>query len=222
MKSEINKNYLWDKSESDAEIERLENLLQGFAMQEFEAPILPQKTFDFQPKQSKLRFYFPFAFAASLLLAVLLGVWFLNTGKPNSSNEVTFNKSNEIPQNKVSQPTLPVENFDKPVEKVVKPSEKIIVQKTNFVKEIAKETKPSEKEVYQIEKAVFMPKKRVEPMKKVENNKSEIVLTDEEIKAYETLKLALSITSNKLKIVKEKIDNTEQNSAENNKKADTK
>jgi hypothetical protein len=214
MKSEINENYLWEKSESDAEIEKLENLLQGFALKESEAPILPQKTFDFQPKTSKFGVFFKFAFATSVVFAVLVGVWFLNSDKPNISDEFIAENTPEIPQNVDSKPSLPVENLPKTVEKVAQNNEKVFVEKANFVKTTTKETKPSEKEVYQVEKTVFVPKKQTEPIKKVENNQAEVVLTDEEKKAYETLKLALSITGDKLKIVKEKIDNAEQNSAD--------
>ncbi len=191
----MNEDYLYNKIGEDAEIESLENLLQEFRQQNTLAPKLPASIAIFQPKPQRKVFRYAFAIAASLLIAVTIGIWskLLNTEikivadkievKENPKDEVvSINIEPKMPENVVFNP-------------INKPNRKQITQ-TKFV-----------------QKAVFNDvepkvKRQIQP-KKVLRTKQSVELTDEEKFAYEQLKLALSITGSNLKTVKEKIDNDE-------------
>ena len=63
-----------------------------------------------------------------------------------------------------------------------------------------------QKQNFRVQKLIYKPKAKAQ--------KNEIVkLTEEEKEAYEKLMLALSITSSKLKIVKDKVQNTDEQTA---------
>jgi hypothetical protein len=215
MKSEINKNYLWDKTESDAEIENLENLLQGFRLQESEAPSLPQKIVNIQPQIRRKSFYKQFALAASLIFAVLLGIWFLYPNKNNVSNEIV--KQNDVPK---SLQSVPKEEIAVPEQ--INDVPEIVLSGKKPLNAVPKQLNATPKRVLADKKPLNYIAEQKKPREKVKKDKAEIVLTKEEVEAYEKLKLALSITGEKLRIVKDKIDNTEENAVQINKKSDTK
>ncbi|MCU0238917.1 MAG: hypothetical protein MUC29_05705 [Pyrinomonadaceae bacterium] len=214
MKSEINKNYLWDKTESDAEIENLENLLQGFRLQESEAPILPQKIVNIQPQIRRKSFYKQFALAASLIFAVLLGIWFLYPNKNNVSNEI-------VKQNDVPKPLQSIPKEEIAVPEQINSVPKIVLSSKKPLNAVPKQFNATPKRFLADKKPLNYIAEQQKPKEKVKKDKAEIVLTKEEVEAYEKLKLALSITGEKLKIVKDKIDNTEENAVQINKKSDT-
>ncbi len=67
------------------------------------------------------------------------------------------------------------------------------------------------KQNYKIQKLIYKPKSKT---RKIKNNQF-VKLTEEEKAAYEKLMLALSITSSKLKIVKDKVQNLDDQTAIN-------
>ncbi len=189
----MNEDYLWDKTGSDAEIEKLENALLEFRYTETPAPlIIPEKVFTVE-KTSKRGFFnlslaFSFASCAAFVL-ILLGVWFLVSNR-NAENISDLSKP-ITPETKIVLPNqqdkiISPEEFTNSSEKTEKPK---------FIK--AKNPNSENK---------IAPQKAVVIKRKGEKPKAETLeLTAEEKYAYDQLMLALSITSSKLKIVKEKV-----------------
>jgi hypothetical protein len=207
----MNEDYLYNKTGEDAEIENLENLLKDFRLQNTTAPMLRANVAVFQPKPRRKVFRYSFAIAASLLIAVTIGVWakFSKTEnnfvadkmefkevKENPKDEVVFisvepKNTGNVVFNPINQPNRKFEN------KLIIPAK--FIQKAVFIKNVPK------------------LKRQTQP-EKVLQIKQSVEITDEEKFAYEQLKLALSITGANLKTVKEKIDNKEvETSAFNNK-----
>lgn len=180
--------YLWNKKGNDAEIERLENALQGFRYQPTAPPVIPQEILQIEekPKFSFFPKIFRFAFAGMACLAVLtisLGIWL----------SFSTNKIEEVGE--ITSPLVEPINVNNPV-KIVSHSPNVEVgstkqAETRLIKVRAnKAPKPT--------KTVFQTK-----VNKVKTNKSD-KLTEEEKDAYNQLILALSITGSQLKEVKDK------------------
>lgn len=184
----MNEDYLWNKAGNDAEIENLENLLSQFRYQETSAPnILPEKVSEIE-KSPKRRFFslsFAFSFASSVaILLILFGVWFQISNK-TPENIADLSKS-ITPEIKI---VLPIEQ-----EKITLPEDFVKTsERPKFTK--AKSSEPKNA----AQKTIFIKKKGEKP--KAET----LELTEEEKFAYDQLMLALSITSSKLKMVKEKV-----------------
>jgi hypothetical protein len=189
--------YLWDKTGNDAEIERMENALLAFRCPQNDAPKIPNNVLSF--KKAPPRKFFPVfrALAASFVLAfVLIGVWFYFDSKPETAQHKIFEnpaqKDVSEKQNKIEFPTTEQVSTDEKFEKRIEKSE----PKTN-------------KQNYKIQKLIYKPKP-----KKAEKNQI-LKLTAEEKAAYEKLMLALSITGSKLKIVKDTVQNLNEQTAIN-------
>jgi hypothetical protein len=204
----MNEDYLYNKTGEDAEIENLENLLKDFRLQNTKAPMLPANIAIFQPKPRRKVFRYAFAIAASLLIAIMIGVWAKFSKIENNfvadSIEVKENQKDEVVSVNI-EPKKPENVVFNPINKPNRKFENKRITPTKF-----------------IQKAVFQnvnlkSRIKIQPTK-VLPNKQIFNFTDEEKFAYEQLKLALSITGSNLKTVKEKIDNKEvESSALNNK-----
>ncbi len=205
----MNENYLWDKTGEDAEIEHLENVLQAFRQKESLAPILPKNQVAQVRKTSRKVFRFALAAAACLLITLFsLGIWrqFSNLKDASVSNV-------NIPKPDVVTPNLK-DNFEQPAP----------------IKIVDKKPAPKPKRFFEpvshvIPTFTYQPAPRIEQKKFVKKRKQvqkDIELTKDEQFAYDQLKLALSITSEKLNIVKEKIDSSQENNSAINKKVITK
>lgn len=213
----MREDYLWDKSGEDAEIERLENVLQAFRFKENAAPAIPFKVSEFvkeSKESSEKRFsrrrVLPLALAAACA-AIAFGVWFQITKNVIKTAEIAAetNKS----QNETVAPQIT--GVEKPAEKssgsAVKTIEK--TKRTENVKEVfdAKVSK-----IRRVVSPNISPNNRPRTMKleaaqpqSVKTAESIARLTDEERYAYRQLMLALSITSSKLKLVKDKAESVE-------------
>jgi hypothetical protein len=201
----MNEDYLWDKTGSDTEIEKLEQALKIFRYEETAAPVIHAKILPFVKKESS-RKSFPFlrAIAACLALAsISLGVWILFSNAKNEIAGDTLQNSVMItetinPLEQISEDRVPVqpETEDKPA-----------FTKTLFIE---KNSKPKNLPVSKSDFRNKKPKKK----SKTENAEKIVRLTEEEKYAFEQLMLALSITSSKLKIVKEKVDSAEIQTAD--------
>ena len=179
----MNDEYLWDKTGSDTEIEGLENELKAFRYQETVAPRIPVRAFSLPEKKSSgfWRFGFAFAFAAAAII-LLSGAWLL---LPEDGSAV-----NDVAVNGVQFQSLPLANIPEigTATAVKNPEPK---PERNFVKiSIANRT-------------AVRPVRAV--AKKLLNENPPVRLTPEEKYAYDQLMLALSITSSKLKIVKDTV-----------------
>jgi hypothetical protein len=224
----MNKDYLFDKTGEDAEIENLENLLQGFRRKNTTAPRLPVKVMVFPNKTRQKTFKYAFAIAASLLITFMLGLFALNIGKKDVQNDNL--SENNAPQTFKSIPeeqkTVPQTILTAPEDKNNAPQVfKTTLQKKNTTLQKFK-TALQEKSIapekiltaQNVNKYALAKQKSVKTIPQIKVK----TLTDEEKFAYEQLKLALSITGSKLKIVKEKIYNAEDFNSVVNKKTVTK
>lgn len=195
----MKEDYLWDKTgAADPEIERLENALAVFRYQETEPPVLPAKIVPFERKQPRGFFRLAFAFAGcAALVAVCLGVWFqFSSGKVDVAKNSTETIAPQINE-KIADETVVKKPADLIVKKV-EVSKQSSEPKTTKTRKIATATVPQEKTVAQ----------------NISVKNTAVKLTKDEKYAYDQLMLALSITGSKLKLVKDKIDNVEEQTAD--------
>jgi hypothetical protein len=193
MKTE---DYLWDKTGEDPEIESLENALAVFRYKETAPPEMPAKVLPFTQKKEAPRSFFRFAYAAAACLAfvaVALGVWF------------------QISNNKIEVAAInPLETIAPQTEN--KPSDEIFAAETNesnTSETNIETTKPNvARKIVKIKKPIY--KNRFVARNTKAKGADADKLTKEEKYAYNQLMLALSITSSKLKLVSDKIENTEK------------
>jgi hypothetical protein len=201
----MNEEYLWDKTGEDAEIEKLENALRAFRYKENAPPALPAKIVPFTKQAEKAlpqkRGNFRFAFALAACAAFVffgLSVWTrissekFETAKTGSS-EIKAETPREMQNNQEIQENI------------------VSISETNKIDSPKKSVQPKAVKI----KAVAAPKTRSSKLvaKNSEAKKPPVKLTEEEQYAYDQLMLALSITSSKLKIVKDKVEGIEQRTA---------
>ena len=208
----MKEDYLWDKTGSDPEIERLENALAAFGYKEIAPPMLPTISANVLPfKKEPARRIFPLVCAAAACLAFLaVGLGIL---LPAFMSETTNQESA-----KTIEPAKPVVSInDSDVEKspddAVKNPEVSIAGKTENSKPFAKSKIVKARRDIQpdIQPVVYRKEAKSARVKIV---KAEIQLTAEERYAYDQLRLALSITSSKLKLVKNKVEGVEEKTVE--------
>jgi hypothetical protein len=198
----MKEDYLWDKTGEDPEIEKLENALAVFRYKETAPPALPAKVLPFRKEESRQpqrRRIFAYAMAAAACLAfgvIALGVW-MQILKNNA--EIPANLTETAKTEIVLPPPEPPVvdgHFVSPVDDVENPkrfpARKIAAIRRNIpVKISRKETKTGNV-------------RAAKPSEK---------LTKEEQYAYDQLMLALSITSSKFRLVKDKIEGIEEKNA---------
>lgn len=183
----MNEDYLWNKTGDDAETKRLEEVLTVFRYQESEAPALPVAKAA-NSKSSVWKLSFAFSFATCVAAVILLNVWFQNSNGDLASLENSPAVPAEAgiqPQTESGEDRTNVSSFDKD--------------------ENAHRTTGRNARVRR--SVSLIPRKRT-----VENSADPLnaaKLTKEEKYAYDQLMLALSITTEKLKIVQDKIHGVE-------------
>jgi hypothetical protein len=185
----MKEDYLWNKTGSNAEIERLETALAVFRFDAKEPPI-PQARVLSLPEKPFYRFFkfgFAFAFAVSVIVVLSLVWLFASANKPigRSESAKADGPQNSPMASRAGAPSTPV----------VEPP----ASSRSFIK---------------IRQIASTPKRHVSIVaRKIENRGQPEKLTPEEKYAYSQLMLALSITSNELKIVKDKINGREERNA---------
>jgi len=197
----MKEDYLWDKSGAiDPEIERLENALAVFRYVETDAPALPAKIIPFERKKPSGFFRLAFAFAACAAFVIIsLGVWFQFS---NKNFEVAKDSTKTIAPSvieKIADET-PVGKPDDSIVRIVETPKQSV--KRNVVK--IKKSVP----------AIDRQNKTI--ARNIEDKKPTVKLTKEEKYAYDQLMLALSITSSKFKMVKDKVESVEEQKAVRN------
>lgn len=191
----MKEDYLWDKTGAvDPEIERLERALAVFRYQETEAPALPAKIIPFERKTPRNFFRLAFAFAACAVVAIfLLGAWLqISSNKIEIVKHSTEKIAPQIDE-KVADETAVEQPDDSIVKKIKIPKQLVgrkIIKARNVVQPIVRQNKLIAQNV------------------KVQ--KLTVRLTKEEKFAYDQLMLALSITSSKFKLVKDKVEGVEE------------
>ena len=201
----MKEDYLWDKTGSDPEIEKLETALRAFRYEETAPPAIPAKVLPFVKKEPA-RKTFPLLRAVAACLAltsISLGVWILIS---NTKNEI----AGDVLQKSVVEPEFV--NPIKPATETVPPAKPKEEVKPTFQKTLYIEPKSSPKSLL-VSKSGSKNAGHNSTNRRIKNTKKDIRLTEEEKHAYEQLMLALSITSTKLKLVKEKIDGEENQAA---------
>jgi len=192
----MKEDYLWNKTGEDPEIERLENALAVFRYQETAPPALPAKIIPFERNTPRGFFRLAFAFAVCVAVAIIsLGVWL-----QISSDKIEVVKDSI----KTIAPQIAKKLVD---ETSVKKSNDSIVEKVKIQKQTA-------------ERKIIKVRKVVQPIvgqnkliaRNVKVKKPTVRLTKEEKFAYDQLMLALSITSSKFKLVRDKVEGVEMES----------
>ena len=210
----MNEKYLWDKTGEDAEIEFLEKTLQTFRSFRTHAPGLPAKIIRFAPpaaptfSANKPRRVLSFAFAAAACLAAAFFVFAALSGSFYSIPPIAAVAAKQPNAPQILNGEIKTVNNAPPVKKrddkyqysAVSINKKAASPK-HFIERNAVKTK-------YIAPAANLNKefaaRRTAPDKNLN-------LTGEEKFAYNQLMLALSITSSKLKIVKDKAENDGKN-----------
>ncbi|CAN5351713.1 hypothetical protein BH10ACI2_BH10ACI2_11840 [soil metagenome] len=182
----MNEDYLWDKTCSDAEIEGLENMLSAFRYRETEAPGLPAVNIvSVVEKAPWWRFSLGFAFAGAMAFVVMgAGLFWL------------------IPRYNAEVSTVRKEISGRAIETPVGNNVPTTERSFSSVP-VSKTVSAQPRAVKQVVHTAFRPQRTVAKEEKVEVKD----LTKEEKFAYNQLLLALSITSSKLKVVQDTIDN---------------
>jgi hypothetical protein len=190
--------YLWDKKGEDKEIEQMETALKSFRYQPISAPLLPVKVLQIEekPKFSFFTNYFRLAaasFACLLVMIVGAGIYLnISRSKFQTVAEVSQPIANPIKVEVLNSPPdiAPIIKTPTITQPVVKKSVTSTFEPT---------VKPT--------KIAFR-----QTASKVRPNKA-IKLTAEEKDAFDKLMLALSITGETLKEVKDKANSIEETTA---------
>lgn len=200
----MKEDYLWDKTGADAEIEKLETALRVFRYEETAAPAIPAKVLPFVKKEVPRRdLAFLRAIAACLAFALISsGMWLLI---PNSADEIIQIESQNADTKKEN--IIPVDSTFEPKDKIEKDSKSFDEPKIKQTKFPEWKLKPKALKIRN--SASSISEQTVIEARRNKNIKQPVRLTKEEKYAYDQLMLALSITSSKLKLVKEKIDGAE-------------
>ncbi|MEP7076053.1 MAG: hypothetical protein ABI878_09590 [Acidobacteriota bacterium] len=182
----MKKDYLWNKTGSDAGVEQLEDALATFRYQTNEPPALPATLLVLPEKRSFGFFTLGLVFAVSLVvIASIVWMRFATIGSPNERSVVA--KQGDI-QN---LPITPIE------------SNPPVVETPGIEKHFVKTVQP-----------IRIPTKRIHTVaRRSESKPGPEKLTQQEKYAYGQLMLALAITSNELKIVRDKINGREERNA---------
>lgn len=185
----MKEDYLWDKTGSDPDVEMIENALQAFRFQATQPPAITSTVISLPEKRpfGFLRLGFALAFAASLIVVISL-IWLR---APNTVPDRHDVASESSPGN-VRTPLDPVGS----VTPMMKP--------------------PASKSLlYNARQPLRVRSVKIFARKRIVNQPAK--LTAEEKHAYDQLMLALAITSNELRIVRDKIDGREERIAADDK-----
>jgi len=197
----MKQDYLWDKTGADPEIENLENALAVFRYKETAPPALPAKIIPFKKESPRRSFRFAYAIAAcTAFLMIGLGVWFqISTNEIPTQENFAQTIQPQIPE---TPPNAAIVEHKAPIVNNAETSPKTTVESPKRI------SAPKAVRKNKIIPAVVRPTEKKD--KNIVAKRSDVQLTKEEQYAYDQLMLALSITSSKLKLVKDKIEGFEE------------
>lgn len=201
----MKEDYLWDKTGGDPEIERLENALAAYRFQENappSIPSLPAKVLAFEQKPARRYYKLAFAAAAACLVFAAAGSGFWFGFYNDKTTNRDFAKTTELEKTVVSRKESEIGNSPN---SLVGKTEVSTAGKDGNYKQTARSK--FVKAHKNIQPVVYRKEAKTANVKAV---KTEILLTAEERYAYDQLRLALSITSSKLKLVKNKVESVEE------------
>lgn len=180
--------YLWDRSGSDPVIEKLEAALQSLAYKETPPPRIPAQAVAIRHRKWSWIFEYRFALAAACIALIGFGTYWMRS----PTQRIVVDQADTIIE---------------PVRPAIQSENTITHPEAN----IASPPPTRRKDV--LTASVTPRQARPVPVRLVHTSTQRtapIVVTKEEALAYNQLMLALSITSSKLKIVKDTVDGTEQ------------
>jgi hypothetical protein len=200
----MREDYLWDKTGTDAEIEELENALKAFRFEAKEPPQIGGRVLKFEPARPRRIFRNLRAIAASVAFFVTVGGLSLVLF---SSGEQTA----EIrpPESLIQPEVSPVENPAAPENNAPRNETAGLPVRKNLAAATTEKTPRR----FKAQKLIFQSKPAETRSRKMKNEKAKLTLTAEEKEAYQKLMLALSITSSKLKLVKDTVQNLDTETA---------
>lgn len=174
--------YLWNKTGSDPDIERIEVALEGLAYRPTAPPELPAKQRVFTPQRRPF-FRLGFSFAATLLALIAFGSgWFLLRNERPTTQQTAVKTVPEMPVTPIRTETDVPAVTESP--------------------EVSAPSKSKRRVAARSVRSIAIRPNTIRPQT--------LVLTKEEADAYRQLMTALSITSTNLKIVKDKIGGSEE------------
>lgn len=181
----MNKEYLWDKTGHDTDIEKLENALSVFRLQESNAPSVPLVK-SMPPRAQSRGLFLKLAFAgaaAVILIITVLQFSGLRYLAPDGDLQVGIDP---VSSNNPPMPIIIPADQPETADTIASATPK--VKRTSLRPMLDKRSES-----------------RVRKAGNPNSNSTAIELTAEEQYAYDQLMLALSITSSKLKLVKDKV-----------------
>ena len=178
----MNNDYLWNRTGSDAEIERLETILGDLAFRPDEPPRTMRRESVLEPRRPSWFVRFGLGFAAASTAAVPV-VFFLITTRNALPPEGSAAALAPAPKNEVRS---------------AEPSTELKFEKASAVRP-GKRT-PKKRQTRRVAKTA--------PSREGSRPLPVITLTAEERDAYRQLMTALAITGEKLNIVRDKLDGT--------------
>lgn len=194
----MSENYLWDKTGEDREIEKLENALKSLRYRESAAPSIPIKTAS--EKKSSFRF-FPFlipAFACLLIALSALNFWVKDAAvSPDETAKNDVQTQTVIQKNDAAENVAPISETAQTVKYEEKSGARRRLNKL-----------PKIRPAYvRVNSTTAQKNKKTNPPD---------VLTKEEKYAYDQLMTALAITGSQFKLVRDKVQGIDNQTADIN------
>jgi hypothetical protein len=184
----MKEDYLWNKTGSDANVEEIENALQVFRFKADEPPELPSTVVTVKERPRFSFFRLGFALAFAVVFVVAISLFWLRTPNKSAIEHIATDNSPQHILPQIDPTTSATPIIEPPM-----PKRALYTKRPS----IARPVKASVRKTY--------------------NKADTLNLTAEEKHAYDQLMLALSITSNELKFVKDKIYGREEREAANDK-----
>lgn len=207
----MKEDYLWNKTGSDPEIKRLENVLKTFRQQDSKAPLIATQTVNFgnraKTQRNPLRL-FSFGIASFACLAVVVVGIVLFQMSGSGSAEIVKSESDAQAEKPAAETALEITARSDIRPKTNEPD--VIsdpVQKAGFEPGRTIRARKNVKQVSRIQNSANTLAKFNSPRR---TDDQEVILTKEEKYAYDQLMLGLSITSSNLKMVKDKANGIRQ------------
>ena len=179
----MNNDYLWDRTGSDAEIERLESVLEGLRFYPKEPPAAPAREIVIEPARSRwfMRLGLGFAAASMATAALLFAI---------------------LPSGNTLQPVAVIDDGIKSSDRVTTPA---TLPGAEYIKASATPKRPKKR----VPKKRVRREARFAPAPEPQRPLPE-TLTAEERDAYRQLMTALAVAGEQLSIVRHKLNGTAQ------------
>ena len=190
--------YLWDKTGKDEEVERLEKVLSSFRGRKDKAPKLPDYSTTESPEKLNGRRHYSFGIAAFACLALLVfGIGLYQVVTPESAEFAEESSvGNELPQ-------LPPKTAEAKEKRNISADKESQAKRTKLAPGPKRKTVFRKRSVKQ--RTIQKRKRNPRKLSRKRPGATKIKLTAEEKYAYDQLMLGLSITSENLKIVRDKV-----------------